>query len=529
MNCGNYRGISIMNSLAKCYDYLLNNRLIEWFTPCREQAGAQKKRGCIEHIVTLRLVIDRCMRKKSSLFIAFIDFSKAYDRVPRSYLLNQLKLLGCGRIMLTAIASMYRITKFLLGFTLVSAFLGVKQGSPTSCFLFILFVDELVKLLKASPLESFLQWLHVLMLMDDTVIFATSRESLCRKLDILVRWCNNSGMEINEDITKFMAFNCPPTDREDILLILNSGNVSVSHCLEYTYLGAIFTSDGKIDSSVKKHAVSRSNCINKFIRFLDKNKNAPYLVKKRVFDACVMSSLLYGCEAWLSDKSWSKVNILYLKALKMLLGVRSNTTNDICLLESGYPSLNALVKSRQKKFFKRMISERNDMLDDPFIHSIRITRADNSSLMNYIDQLVDNEEDFVAVDIDKRKEYVRASNRTKSITYVSVNPTLDLHPIYNNSPIDDDYLRISFTRFRCSSHRLRIETGRWSRIEPNLRLCQCGTGVQSERHVLCDCHLVDDIKVKYGCTDINFDTFMNTDKASYELLMLSEILNRLER
>ena len=82
MSCGNYRGISIINCIAKCYDYLLNNRLITWYTPCREQAGAQKKRGCIEYIVALRLIIDRCVRKKIPLFSALIDFSKTYDRVP---------------------------------------------------------------------------------------------------------------------------------------------------------------------------------------------------------------------------------------------------------------------------------------------------------------------------------------------------------------------------------------------------------------------------------------------------------------
>ena len=76
MDCGNYRGISIIDALAKCYDYLLNNRLTEWYIPCREQAGAQSKRGCTEHIVTLRLVIDRCVRKKQPLFIAFIDFPR---------------------------------------------------------------------------------------------------------------------------------------------------------------------------------------------------------------------------------------------------------------------------------------------------------------------------------------------------------------------------------------------------------------------------------------------------------------------
>ena len=51
-DCNNYRGISVINAIAKVYDYVINNRLMAWYTVCREQAGAQPKRGCIEHIVT---------------------------------------------------------------------------------------------------------------------------------------------------------------------------------------------------------------------------------------------------------------------------------------------------------------------------------------------------------------------------------------------------------------------------------------------------------------------------------------------
>ena len=82
LDCGNWRGISIINAIAKLYDYVLYNRLSQWFMPCREQAGAQPKRGCTEHIVSLRLLMDYCFRKKIKLYVAFIDFSKAYDRVP---------------------------------------------------------------------------------------------------------------------------------------------------------------------------------------------------------------------------------------------------------------------------------------------------------------------------------------------------------------------------------------------------------------------------------------------------------------
>lgn len=43
MLCGNYRGISIMDTLAKIYDTLILNRLILWSNIHKCQAGAQKK------------------------------------------------------------------------------------------------------------------------------------------------------------------------------------------------------------------------------------------------------------------------------------------------------------------------------------------------------------------------------------------------------------------------------------------------------------------------------------------------------
>ena len=77
-----------MQSLAKIYDYVLCNRLLKWFVPDREQAGAQPGRSCLEQIrpTSLSLLIDFAVENKTKLYIIFIDFSKAYDKVPRNML-----------------------------------------------------------------------------------------------------------------------------------------------------------------------------------------------------------------------------------------------------------------------------------------------------------------------------------------------------------------------------------------------------------------------------------------------------------
>ena len=371
------------------------------------------------------MIIDRCKRKKQPLFLAFIDFSKAYDLVPHCYLMKLLKSLGCGAVMLMALVSMYSLTQFFLGSTIITAALGVKQGSPTSCFLFIVFVDVMIKMVKSVQPDRFLKWLHILMLMDDTVLMASSRERLVEKLQKLVEYCTESGMVINEDKTKFMVI-CPasPRDRESI----NIGPVTVHHCTEYTYLGVIFTCDGNLSSMLRAHSKSRKKQMNKLIIFLQANQDAPFSVKKKVVDAAFTSSILYGCEAWLGSKP-REMDSMYLEAIKLLLGVRISTKTDVALLEAGYPSLEAAVHGRQKAFLTKMIRERQDMTDDPLMFALELTRQDNKKVNSYIDDVLGSA-DIIGDDIRQRQQRVRDSNESKSIAYRNINPELQVHPVY---------------------------------------------------------------------------------------------------
>ena len=93
----NYRGISIQGALTKIYESVLNNRFTSWFRPDDEQAGGCAGRGCAEQLFILRLLIEYARKTKQTLYIAYIDYVKAYDKVNRGILLQKLADHGCGK------------------------------------------------------------------------------------------------------------------------------------------------------------------------------------------------------------------------------------------------------------------------------------------------------------------------------------------------------------------------------------------------------------------------------------------------
>ena len=148
-----------------------------------------------------------------------------------------------------------------------------------------------------------------LLLMDDTVLLATSR-----KADTKVQ--NSAriyGMSINISKTKFMVINNDENDKATIL----SNGLSVKYCPVYIYLGAFITDDASSRHSIELHVESKRKYVLKFASFLNRNPGLPFVLKRRVAEACVLSTLLYGCESWLYN-SYCKLNSLYMNMIKLL-------------------------------------------------------------------------------------------------------------------------------------------------------------------------------------------------------------------
>ena len=111
----NYRGITITSSVYKLYCHMLNYRLSSWIENnsilCDGQDGFRKNRSTMDHISSLTYVFETRIKKKRDTFAAFIDFSKAYDRVDRTLLWGKLIKQGISGRMLEALKSLYNEVK----------------------------------------------------------------------------------------------------------------------------------------------------------------------------------------------------------------------------------------------------------------------------------------------------------------------------------------------------------------------------------------------------------------------------------
>ena len=135
--------------------------------------------------------------------------------------------------------------------TLIASTIGVRQGSPTSCLLFVIFVNDLIRLIKRNcGTDGFLGWLHILVLMDDTILLSTTRCGMMEKVNLLNQFCNSHGLKVNVNKTKFFVINGNRHDKESMVV----DSTVVGPCEQYVYLGCIFTADGSVSSSIKVEA-----------------------------------------------------------------------------------------------------------------------------------------------------------------------------------------------------------------------------------------------------------------------------------
>ena len=186
----NYRGITLTSCLGKLFIAVLNNRLLQYAVQTniisKNQLGFLKQNRCSDaHIIFNNIVQKRCHKNGGKLFCSFIDFSKAFDTVPRDLLFKKLQRHGVNGRFFNIIKSIYTNDQACVktGSQCTKPFdinQGVRQGCVLSPLLFNIFLADLAKDLDEmdDKIEIGAHSLNSIFWADDILMFAKDKDTL---------------------------------------------------------------------------------------------------------------------------------------------------------------------------------------------------------------------------------------------------------------------------------------------------------------------------------------------------------------
>ena len=181
----NYRGITLLSTLGKLFTRILNNRLNNWAEKynvyIEAQAGFRKHMGTTDNIYILNGILTNLLNENKKLYVAFVDFSKAFDYVVRDILWYKLIKLGVRGNILEVIKSIYQNVKSRLKYDNklsepYTCFLGVAQGECLSPFLFSMYLNDIEETFLLNGYQGInmgMLKLCLLLYADDIVIFSS--------------------------------------------------------------------------------------------------------------------------------------------------------------------------------------------------------------------------------------------------------------------------------------------------------------------------------------------------------------------
>ena len=221
----NYRPISLTSQVCKILErlvltqiktHLRDNNLI-----CKQQHGFQKGRSCQTNLLEAMELWTKWLDTGSAVDIVYLDFEKAFDKVPHTRLTIKLKAYGIRGSVLQWIEDFLRdrTQQVVVGSGTSSpaaVLSGVPQGSVLGPTLFVIYINELPQIVRSE----------CRMFADDTKLFNAigSPEDVSRiqnDLDKLSDWSSKWLIKFNIDKCKTMhcGRSNPRTD-----FVMNDGN-----------------------------------------------------------------------------------------------------------------------------------------------------------------------------------------------------------------------------------------------------------------------------------------------------------------
>ena len=228
---------------------------------------------------------------------------------------------------------------------------GIRQGCPLSPYLFIIMMSIILqdaREIRGSIVEKPYIVSPDIVYADDTMLLGSSASDVQKHLDAVVSVGRSYGLELNLGKTLLLRINGKSQ-------IYGSDGNALKVCEEAVYLGGMISCDGRSSAEITRRlGEARSTFLN--LVAIWKHANLTSARKKEVFDACVVSKLLYGLESnWVLQVERDKLDAFYAQCLRKIAGIShsyySRVSNRTVLGKFGSLTLSKQLFARQLLYF----------------------------------------------------------------------------------------------------------------------------------------------------------------------------------
>ena len=369
----NYRPIAIASTMSKLLEILLLDRLSNYLLTSSNQFGFKAKHSTDACIYILKEVIDRYVGNQSSVYLCFLDASKAFDRVNHHTLFNKLIKRGVPGYLVRILVFWYSTQEMTVrwGSTISKCFKvsnGVRQGGILSPYLFNIYMDALsINLNKMyAGCKIGAKIINHLFYADDLVLFCPSHTGLQDLLDKCDEYAKQHDIKFNTKKSVVLIRRNNLLRNASVPSFKLCGE-SLTEVKETKYLGHIITSDGKDTKDISKACsqlyAQGNSLIRKFHMCSEKAKIKLFVT---------YCSQFYCAQLWQysnSDKAYNKVKVAYNNVFRFFLRLPRDDQGRPC-------SASGMFVPRKVKSFQEI------MRNLVYKFKCRINTSENELVMN---------------------------------------------------------------------------------------------------------------------------------------------------
>lgn len=354
--------------------HIENNQIL---TPY--QHGFRRHLSTVTQLVESIHDFSTVINNRGQVDAIFIDLSKAFDKVSHPKLLFKLEsILGAGNI-LRWIEDYLSDRYQYVALNAHSSFKGkvssgVPQGSVLAPFLFLIYINDLVKDVNVK----------IRLFADDCILYSqinnpNDQINLNNALQHIINWCHDWQMEINSNKTVFMTIT---NKRQHYSFPYQIGNNLLEQVGEYKYLGLNISQNLRWDShihSTTNKALNKLSFLKRVLKF------ASPATKLLAYKTLIRPMLEYANVVWFPHtvSGINKIERVQRMAARFICNKYSRhvSPSELCR-QLGLSSLEKRAKTARLKFLYELANDHFNLPKENYlIHtSKRLTRYNHGKL-----------------------------------------------------------------------------------------------------------------------------------------------------